>query len=74
MGLLGYMLVAVLVIVALAVAYDLRTLHRNRGLSDELRESGRESARRDAQAHRSPGARTRPEDRGNDWYGGGVGI
>jgi hypothetical protein len=74
MGLLGYMLVALLVIVGLAVAYDLRNRRKNRGLPDELRESGRESARRDAQADRSPEARTRPEDRGHDSYGGGVGI
>jgi len=74
MGLLGYMLVAVLVIVALAFVHDLRNRRNNRALSDELRESGRESARRDAQARRSPQARTRPEDHGHDSYGGGIGI
>ena len=66
MGLLGYMLVALLVIVALAFAHDLRNRRNNRGLSDELRESSQEHARRDA--------RTRPEDRGHESYGGGFSV
>jgi len=67
MGLLAYMLVALLAIVALAVAYDLRARRSNRGLSDELREGSQENARRDA--------RTRPDNRGTtDPFNGGGGF
>ncbi len=64
MGLLAYMLVALLVIIALAFAYDLRNRRNNRGVSDELREDSEENARRDA--------RSRPDVRGTstDPYGG----
>ncbi len=72
MNLLGYMLLALVLIIGVAVVYDLRARRRHRGLSGEFREEGRQNALRDEQNRRSPAARTRPEDRLNDGYGGGV--
>lgn len=70
--LLGFIIGPVVLVLAVAIAYDLKA-RRRRGLSGDFKEAGRLSARRNAQDRRSREARARPNKMGGPGSGAPMG-